>query len=279
MLKPTLFLLAGLAAGVVTASFWGNGAETLDPVASPVPSGLVARVEALEQALNRETLRRAALESELATLHNRIVQGGAPGPEDVAGRGRVASATGAPLDPEPEPETTATAAGPPESMRRRFGRDGNDDLAARLIEAGFSPDRAEYINARAETLRMEALQAQYEARRDGVPLTPRVFGADPLRAELGDPEYERYLQALGRSTSVRVGGVLASSPAAQAGLEPGDEVVAYAGDRVFDMRELNELILEGQPGEPVTVDVLREGQPIQLVLPRGPLGISGRGRR
>jgi hypothetical protein len=45
------------------------------------------------------------------------------------------------------------------------------------------------------------------------------------------------------------------------------------------MRDLNELILEGRSGEPVTVDVLRDGQPIQVLLPRGPLGISGRGRR
>jgi S1-C subfamily serine protease len=77
---------------------------------------------------------------------------------------------------------------------------------------------------------------------------------------------------------VRVGGVLASSPAEHAGLAPGDEVVAYGGRRVFDMRYLNELILEGRPGEPVIVDVLRDGQPIQVLLPRGPLGISGRGR-
>jgi hypothetical protein len=43
------------------------------------------------------------------------------------------------------------------------------------------------------------------------------------------------------------------------------------------MGELNALILEGQPGAPVTVDVLRDGQPMQVVMPRGPLGIAGRG--
>ena len=48
--------------------------------------------------------------------------------------------------------------------------------------------------------------------------------------------------------------------------------------RVFDMDELNNLTIDGQPGETVAVDVLRGGQPMQLYLPRGPIGITGGGR-
>jgi S1-C subfamily serine protease len=72
--------------------------------------------------------------------------------------------------------------------------------------------------------------------------------------------------------------VLGSSPAEQAGLQPGDEVVAYAGKRVFDMSDLNGLTYEGTAGELVAVEVLRDGQPVQVYVPRGPIGIMGGGR-
>jgi S1-C subfamily serine protease len=92
-------------------------------------------------------------------------------------------------------------------------------------------------------------------------------------------DYERYLQADGRPTAIPVRDVLASSPAERSGLQPGDEIVAYGGKRVFDMGELNALTLEGVPGESVVVDVRRNGQSLQLVMPRGPLGVTGGGFR
>jgi S1-C subfamily serine protease len=99
-----------------------------------------------------------------------------------------------------------------------------------------------------------------------------------LRAELGDQDYERFLTAQGRSTSVNIMGVLASSPAERAGLQPGDEIVAYDGKRVFDVSELNELTLGGTSGaSSVVVDFRRNGQNMQIVLPRGPIGVWGGG--
>lgn len=280
MLKPTLFLLLGIAAGALTVTLWSSGPDGQTRDSAAGSPDLAVRVEALERALDRETLRRAQLEGSLAAIREQIAPGvvfEAEAEAEVETAARIVPAERASERSEDVEATGAPAPG--DFGRRRIGRGTDEDLTARLVEAGFSPDRADYINARTETLRMEALQAQYEARRDGVPLSGRGFGAQTLRDELGESEYERYLQAVGRPTSVRVDGVLASSPAAHAGLAPGDEVVAYAGRRVFDMRDLNELILEGRPGEPVSVDVLRDGQPIQLQLPRGPLGISGRGRR
>ena len=150
-----------------------------------------------------------------------------------------------------------------------------------LIAGGFAPDRAEWINRRTQELRMQALQAQYDATREGRTLEPgaALGGERTLRTELGDAEYERYLTALDRPTSVPVRDVLASSPAERSGLKPGDQVVAYGGQRVFDMRDLNALTLEGTPGESVVVEVRRDGQNVQLVMPRGPIGILGGGFR
>ena len=166
-------------------------------------------------------------------------------------------------------------------MRARFRGDPGERreeaerrFVERLIGAGFPPDRAEWIMRRTEELRMEALQAQYDAQRGGRPVQPKT-----LRAELGDADYERYLQADGRPTTIPVRDVLASSPAERSGLQPGDEIVAYGGKRVFDMGELNALTLEGVAGESVVVDVRRDGQNVQLVMPRGPLGVTGGGFR
>jgi S1-C subfamily serine protease len=121
---------------------------------------------------------------------------------------------------------------------------------------------------------MQTMQAQYEARREGRP-PPADVEATTLRAELGDRDYERFLTAQGRPTSINVMGVLASSPAERVGLQQGDEIVSYDGKRVFDIQELNELTLGGTSGESVVVDVRRNGQNLQLVLPRGPIGVWG----
>jgi len=100
-----------------------------------------------------------------------------------------------------------------------------------------------------------------------------------LRQELGDYEYERYLVANNRPTSVGVGTVLESSPGQVAGLQPGDQIVSYDGQRVFSTVDLNQQTMQGVPGESVVVDFLRDGVPMQVVVPRGPIGISTRGGR
>ena len=96
-----------------------------------------------------------------------------------------------------------------------------------------------------------------------------------LRNELGDEDYERFLIARGVPASVNIVGVLASSPAERAGLQRGDEVFSYDGKRVFNVQELNELTLVATSGEPVVLDVRRNGQNLRVVVPRGPIGIRG----
>lgn len=71
--------------------------------------------------------------------------------------------------------------------------------------------------------------------------------------------------------------VLASSPAERAGLQRGDEIFSYDGQRVFSVHDLNALTLAAASGDPVVVDVRRDGENIRVVLPRGPVGILGGG--
>jgi membrane-associated protease RseP (regulator of RpoE activity) len=156
---------------------------------------------------------------------------------------------------------------------RRDGAETQDQrLAVDLIVAGFAPDRAEWINRRIQELRMQAMQAQSEARREGRPPHADVETAT-LRTELGDQDYERFLIARGVPTRVNIMSVLASSPAERAGMQRGDEISSYDGKRVFNVPDLNELALGGTSGESVVVDVRRNGENLRFVLPRGPLGV------
>ncbi len=70
--------------------------------------------------------------------------------------------------------------------------------------------------------------------------------------------------------------MLESSPGQRAGLQRGDAIVRYDGQRVFTYGDLNAGQLQGMPGESVVIDILRDGMPMQLVMPRGPIGIEPR---
>jgi S1-C subfamily serine protease len=152
----------------------------------------------------------------------------------------------------------------------------------RLVEAGFLPSQAAMIVRRESELQMESLQARYEAERSGEPADywqSRASSSAALRQELGDADYERYLSANDRSTSVSISSVIDSSPAQSAGLQAGDEIVRYDGERVFSMTDLTRQTMNGTAGQNIVVDIMRDGNPMQIVMPRGPVGISGGRRR
>lgn len=280
VLRSILFLIGGLVAGWLVA-VWTTPAPAPAGIAerdarAAAGTGRDGRIDALEAALASERERRRELAAELEALSGAVARLEAA-PADYARRD-------APADDEERGADAAFGDDGPFAERARALRERRDTSpeqrrVERLIEAGFAPDRADWITRRESELRLAALEAQYEARRTGAPLDRDALDADAtLRAELGDADYERYLEATGRSTSVGVRSVLGGSAAEQAGLMRGDRLVGYGGSRVYDLEDLNRLTVEGTPDEPVTVDVVRDGQTIQVVIPRGPLGITGGGR-
>jgi C-terminal processing protease CtpA/Prc len=241
------------SATAIPSSYFDQSAATED------------RVFALEAAVAQERNARLLLEEELQALYDELDQIRS-GSDEVSEE----------LDAEVQQQR--------EAMRERAERfragDTAQGRADMLIKAGFSPDRAEWIMQRESELQMDSMQAMFDARQSGErPDRSRLDPDQALRAELGDVEYEQYLEANGRSTSVAVGSVLESSPGQRAGLQSGDQIVGYNGQRVFSYGELSEQTMSATPGQAVVVDIVRDGVPMQVVVDAGPIGISNRGFR
>ena len=64
--------------------------------------------------------------------------------------------------------------------------------------------------------------------------------------------------------------VVKGSPADEAGLQEDDIIIKFNGDRVWDSRELTDFVRDHNPGDQVTVTVLRDGaeQELSLTLDR-----------
>lgn len=227
------------------------------------------RVAALERAVNDERFARQLLQEEVFYLTSELERLSID--SDFAQTEEIGSG-------QTDDASSDSGESRREAYRRRNTLEGRMEL---LIEAGFLPSQASMIVQRESELQMESIKARYEAEKSGDSSEywrNRTSSSETLRQELGDADYERYLTANGRSTNVSVSSVIESSPAQSAGLQAGDEIVRYAGERVFSMTDLTRETMNGTAGQNVVVDIMRNGNPMQIVMPRGPVGISG-GRR
>jgi hypothetical protein len=288
MIKIAAYLLVGIGIGVGFA-YWQGAGGTGDDLASGLApddrAPIEQRLSQLETSLALERFEREQLAAELAALKDSYAA--ASSVDDNAGgeprnpRERLAALANSDDENNPIAERIRQRFpdGIPQTAeeREQFLRQRQID---RLVEAGLTPERAQWILQREEALEMEVLKARYEATQNGAPAEEvgNLSASQMLRRELGDSDYEKYLQAQGRPTSVNVRDVLSNSPAQAAGLQPGDEIVAYNGERVFDINELNDLTYQAKPGGTVALDVIRDGQQMQVYVESGPIGISGGGR-
>ncbi len=85
-------------------------------------------------------------------------------------------------------------------------------------------------------------------------------GGAYLGVEILDVDGERASElGMARPYGVYIGGVVDGEPAAEAGIEEGDVVVAWNGDRVESVAGLRRLVSETPPGRVVDLTVLRDG--------------------
>lgn len=286
-----ILMLAGACLGLLAGLLlWGGGqdegalengaprAERPQSVVASTRSGEVydgsveaalSRVrEEWAAELARERARAAALAEEVRLLRARLPLVGEEGADEVA--------TVEDSDDEPPADP---GDGDLPVARRKGG--WLDEEA--LLEAGFHPSELEALRARFEEIELERLYLRDQATREGWVGKPRfrrrmaVLGQryGELRDEYGDDGYDWILYASGRTNRVVTGLVMGDSPAAHAGLEPGDVIYSYAGTRIFSPRALQDATKSsGMPGDTVAVDVLREGVERRFYVPVGPLGVQ-----
>ena len=276
MRKALLFLVFGLLGGFAASVWWLQTANEAPPIFTAETKDRARADTETIAAFTHELIERVgALEHEVSELRDELnaLSRGTNAPTDATATTETSASS--------TKETTSDASANPELDRLvRLARLNTEGVRIKaLTDAGFSTNRAQEIDRRLQELRVEAMEARYEvARQSDTSMDMRVedwrYVNPILRAELGDTDYERYLLAMGLSVRVFVVDVLASSLAEQGGLERGDMIFGYDGQRVFDPNELGQMTLNGEPGQPVAVDVLRRGQRLQLVLPRGSLGAT-----
>ncbi len=276
-------ILGALGAGIAGGYLIGAATADAPPgPASPTPvatyfdesAPVTERLQALERTVAAERDARLVLEEQITILLEEIDRIDASGPAIIAGE--ISE-----LVSEREQEAERQAARR-EARAARRGGNGRERQLGLLTEAGFAPNRAEAILDRSSALQWEAMEAQYEARSQGQPYNWADLESNPnwrLRQELGDDDYQRYLEAMGQGTRVTIQNVYESSPAARIGLQSGDQVLAYNGTRIFSTTELRALSA-GQPaGSDAVIEILRNGSRMQLSIPTGPMGVQVNGSR
>lgn len=254
MIRIIVAAVVGICAGVAIATF-GPAAD--DGFREFVPPEPVAVTQTqcfpesdLEAALVSERGVTQSLLDEIDRLESQIERLSANPPDPLGGQAWVRDAWAELAVDEPE-----------------------IDRQQQLVDGGFDPSRAAWMAERESELQI-AVTNDHDGMMPLDHLETRLLARQALRAEIGDYEYEQYLAATGQSTAVAVMQVIPESPAAIGGLQVGDEIIDYDGERVFNVLELSEVTGGDRTGGSVIVNIERDGIPMQLVLPRGALGIS-----
>jgi hypothetical protein len=281
--KHTLLFLAVLCVGVLVAvavryagspvlsaapeSGQGEVGSSVQEAAGPRPETGFASVETGERVSADGAawpaagdLAYQALEDRVAELQRRV--------EDLEAELRAYRAA-------PGNDAGDSPASPPTS------RVSEPRGKARLIAAGIDTSTAEWVQQKLDKNQLDELYLQNQASREGWLNTPRYHKQrreiqqrfDALRAELGDETFDRLLYGVGRPNRVLVSDVMQGSPAEQIGLNPNDAILFYDGKRVFSSAELQGLTKGGDPASWVLVELMRDGKPVSLYVPGGPLGV------
>ncbi|MBK1621401.1 hypothetical protein CKO42_23905 [Lamprobacter modestohalophilus] len=297
-IAPTLTFSIGLATGAWV--FSGEladqetenepaGAEITTPVADPDPSDAVGSALALSsdkvavaadeeaQVAEQEPVQEQAQVEEqrilLARLEELSQGWGRMQAELVALQQRVVSLERRPV---PAADDGATG-GRADAARPRTPQEQRDAL----VRAGVAAGAADEILWRRSQAELDRLELRDQALREGWLGTDRyreeirALNAErvSLRDELDVEAYDRYLYETGETNRVSVDSVIAGSAGDQSGLMPGDVIERYGDELVLDFNDLRSATSAGARGELVPVQVRRDGQVVEVWMPRGPIGI------
>ncbi|MEX2961403.1 PDZ domain-containing protein [Microbulbifer sp. TYP-18] len=261
-------VLALVPAAYIAAELTGEASANPAPAATDTAS-LELRVARLESSLQR-----------INDIQGRLL-------ELVGDIQAQADGTPTADHADPAAPDRQTSASQPRSRRDSQQR-LRDHQLQQLLRAGMHRDRAELVLRRQERFNYEHMSLSHsyhhladKGSAEALALREQMeHYRNPRRAladELTDAEFEAYLQVIGGPADMQVRKVVIDTPAAAAGLQPGDRIVSYNGQRVFHMGDLRREIYKVPPGKNVAIEVKRAetGQKDTLFVPSGPLGIRG----
>ncbi|MCW9014071.1 MAG: PDZ domain-containing protein [Gammaproteobacteria bacterium] len=150
-----------------------------------------------------------------------------------------------------------------------------------LKSVGVRAEIAEDIMRRSSEQEYKKLELRDRAIRDGYLNKPEYYRqlrelnnqSISLRDELGDTVYDRYLYATGQNNRIQVASVMQGSPAELAGIQPDDIVLSYGSQSILHYSDIRQATSQGELTDYVTVNILRDGELVNVMLPRGPMGI------
>ena len=180
------------------------------------------------------------------------------------------------------PDTASSSTNPVSITRNRISSILPQRLynLENLIRGGIAPSIAEDIVRRKNSIELKRLELQDRAKRDNYLDTQRYFDELDdinkqdinLREELGDESYDEYLYTSKQYNRIKIASVMLGSSAEQSGIQKGDVVLSYDNKRMFSWQELKDATTEGQLGEFVSINIVRNGEVYSITVPRGPLG-------
>jgi len=253
---------AGIAIGALVISQAQRlpaGANDQDDTAGS--TAMLERIARLEQALDDEAAARRVLQDRLALFE--------------AGAGGLPTELPAGLSEGPERAVRAERG---ERDMAAMARNFAERRVEMLVENGFTEDEARRILRLESEAQFTALRQEWESQFGDSAQDPSAAfdsAQSIFRERLGDDAYARYLEAQGQPTDVQVMQVHEGSPAGAAGLQPGDHIVTYNGERVFNVVDLRQMTMRGRPGEAAVIEIDRDGTRMQITIPSGPIGITG----
>jgi hypothetical protein len=273
--KSSLIVVLLVIIGFLTGLYFNDAPDPeFDSIQKTMPAGQVkaatnpfssksngASIQQLQVALQQERNARLDLAKQIKKLQQQI--------DAVSLGGKSSEATSA------NTKTIADEADPPDSEQQTWF---NDQV---MLDAGLNRAEVSQLHTKYEEIEMQKLYLRDRAVREGWRGTPRYMEQfnkleqqfDAMRGQIGDNAYDAMLFATGQPNRVVVQDVLENSPAKQAGIQSDDMIIRYGDTRIFNWTELRSATQTGTPEEIVTVDLIRDGHPVQVYVPRGPLGI------
>lgn len=150
-----------------------------------------------------------------------------------------------------------------------------------LVRAGVDSVTAQELVRRKNQLELDKLELRDDAIRgdylgssEYMEQLKLLMDAElSIRDEIGEDTYDRYLYSSGQANRIRVASVMIGSAAEQAGIQTGDLIVSYDGQRLFEYSELQRATSEGTRDEFVSITLNRAQDDLVVWAQRGPLGV------